>query len=149
MSSGMTIFFGFRGEQVHRRAASCECRMGCLSLKAVSASRCHTNEPHAIAWAGRLSCGSLLTQGLRQSAIRQSFVAGRPAAASAPQRALASQRTAARSRGIRHRCLALELGLIKLERIEAVTTYVLRHRPKSSKAEALHRLLRIRQNLWQ
>jgi hypothetical protein len=61
----------------------------------------------------------------------------------------ASQRTASRSRGIRHRCLALEVGMAKLEGIEAVTTYVLRHRPKSSNADALHRPLRIRQNLWQ
>jgi hypothetical protein len=76
-------------------------------------------------------------------------VAGRPAAASAWQRALAGQRTAARSRGLRHRCLALEVGMAKLEGIEAVTTYVLRHRPKSSNADALHRPLRIRQNLWQ
>jgi len=60
--------------------------MGCLSLKAVSASRCHTDEPHAIALAGRLSAGSLLANQRRQSAIRQSFVAGRPAAASAQQR---------------------------------------------------------------
>jgi hypothetical protein len=73
----------------------------------------------------------------------------RPAAASARQRALAGQRTAARSRGIRLRCLALEVALAKLEGIEAVTTSVLRHRPKSSNAEALHRPLRIRQNLWQ
>jgi hypothetical protein len=86
MSSGMAFFFGFRGLRVHRYAASCECRMGCLSLKAVSASRCHTDEPHAIALAGRLSAGSLLANQRRQSAIRQSFVAGRPAAASAQQR---------------------------------------------------------------
>jgi len=76
-------------------------------------------------------------------------VVGCPAAASAQRRALASQRTASRSRGIRHRCLALEVGMAKLEGIEAVTTYVLRHRPKSSNADALHRPLRIRQNLWQ
>ena len=73
----------------------------------------------------------------------------RPAAASAHQRALASQRTTARSRGIRHRCLALELGMAKFESVEAVTTYVPLHRPKSSNTEALHRPLCIRQNLWQ
>jgi hypothetical protein len=148
MSSGMAFLFGLRGNQVHRSAASCEYRMGCLSLKAVSASRCLANEPHAIALAGRLSFGSQLANQRRQSAIRQSFLAGRPAAASARQRAPASQRTTARSRGIRHRCLALELGTINRECIEAVTTYVLRHRPKSSNAEALHRPLFIRQNLW-
>jgi hypothetical protein len=74
-------------------------------------------------------------------------MAGRPSAASRRQRALASQRTASRSRGIRYRCLALEVSIVKLECIEAVTTYVLRHRPKSSNAEALHRPLRIRQNI--
>jgi hypothetical protein len=46
---------------------------------------------------------------------------------------------AARSRGIRHRCPALEPGVINLEGIEAVTANVLRHRPKSSTTEALHR----------
>jgi hypothetical protein len=55
---------------------------------------------------------------------------------------------AARSRGIRHRCLALEPGVINLEGIEAVTANVRRHRPKSSNNEALHRQMCIRQNLW-
>jgi hypothetical protein len=42
-----------------------------------------------------------------------------------------------------------EHGVINLEGIEAVTANVLRHRPKSSNTEALHRQLCIRQNLWQ
>jgi hypothetical protein len=49
---------------------------------------------------------------------------------------------------MRHRCLALEPGVINLEGIEAVTANVPRHRPKSSNTEALHRQLCIRQNLW-
>jgi hypothetical protein len=46
---------------------------------------------------------------------------------------------AARSRGIRHRCPALEPGVVNLEGIEAVTANVPRHRPKSSNTEVLHR----------
>jgi len=62
---------------------------------------------------GRLPCGSLLTNQWLQSAIHHRFVAGRPAAASAELGALASQRTTARSRGIRHHCLALELRCLR------------------------------------
>ncbi len=79
---------------------------------------------------GCLTYGSLLTSQLRRSAIRQSFVAGRPAAASARLGALASQRTTARSRGIRHRCLALEFGWLVGRCAQAVTTMVCRPRPK-------------------
>ena len=79
---------------------------------------------------GCLTYGSLLTSQRRQSAIRQSFMAGRPAAASARLGALASQRTTARSRGIRHRCLALEFGLLVGRCAQAVTTMACRHRPK-------------------
>jgi hypothetical protein len=63
-------------------------------------------------------------------------------------RAQASQCTAARDRGIRHRCPALKGDPAKRESIEAVTTFVLCRRPKSSNAKALHRLQRIRQNPW-
>ena len=80
---------------------------------------------------GCLSYGSLLTAQLHQSATRHRFVAGRPAAASARLGALASQRTTARSRGIRHRCLALEFGWLVGRCAQAVTTMVCRHRPKS------------------
>jgi hypothetical protein len=45
-------------------------------------------------------------------------------------RALASQRTTAHSRGIRHRCLALEAPSAILLAAEAVSTNVRRHRPK-------------------
>ena len=114
-----------------------------------SLANCFATWRTAIAQSGRLSCGSLLTNQLRRSAIRQSFVAGRPAAARVRQCALAGQRTAARSRGFRHRWLALEVGIAKLEGIKAVTINVLRHRPKKSYIAALHRPLRIRQNLWQ
>lgn len=79
---------------------------------------------------GCLSYGSLLTSQLRQSAIRQSFMAGRPTAASASLGALASQRTAAHSRGVRHRCLALEFGQFVVRCEQAVATMVCRHRPK-------------------
>ena len=103
----------------------------------------------AVAQPGCLSYGSLLANQRRRSAIRQSFVAGRPAAARARQCALAGQRTASRSRGFCHRWLALEVGIAKLECIEAVTANVLRHRPKKSHIAALHRPLCIRQNLWQ
>ena len=67
----------------------------------------------AMSQSGCLTSGSLLTCQRRQSAILQSFMAGRPTAASAGLGALASQRTAARSRGIRHHCPALEIGRIK------------------------------------
>jgi len=80
---------------------------------------------------GCLSYGSLLTNQQRQSATRHRYVAGRPAAASARLGALASQRTTARSRGIRHRCLALELGWLVGRCARAVTTMVCRPRPKS------------------
>jgi hypothetical protein len=80
---------------------------------------------------GCLSYGSLLTIQWRQSAIRQSYMAGRPTAASASLVALASQRTTARSRGIRHRCLALEFGWLVGRCAQAVTTMVCRPRPKS------------------
>jgi hypothetical protein len=50
---------------------------------------------------------------------------------------------------MRHRCLALEVAIAKHEGIEAVTTNVLRHRPKKSYITVLHRLLCIRQNIWQ
>jgi len=113
------------------------------------AANCFSTWRATVAQSGCLSCGSLLTNQLHQSAIRQSFVAGRPSAARVRQRAQASQRTASRSRGFRHRCLALEVGITKLERIEAVTSNVRRHRPKKSYISALHRSLRIRQNLWQ
>ncbi len=79
---------------------------------------------------GCLSSGSLLTSQRRQSAIRQSFMDGRPAAASARLGALASQRTTARSRGVRHRCLALEVGWLVGRCDQAVTTMVCRPRPK-------------------
>jgi hypothetical protein len=85
------------------------------------------------AWSqsGCLTYGSLLANQQRQSAIRKSFMAGRPAAASASLGALASQRTTAHSRGIRHRCLALESGR-RVGRFEqAVTTMVCRPCPKS------------------
>ena len=80
---------------------------------------------------GCLTYGSLLTIQRRQSAIRKSFMAGRPAAASAALGALASQRTTAHSRGIRHRCLALEFGRFVGRCEQAVTTMAYRHRPKS------------------
>jgi len=80
---------------------------------------------------GCLSYGSLLANQRRQSAIRKSFMAGRPAAASARLGALASQRTIAHSRGIRHRCLALESGRLVGRCEQAVTTMVCRPRPKS------------------
>ena len=73
-----------------------------------SAARRHAIGRGAHAQSGCLSFGSLLTNQQRQSATRHRFVAGRPAAASARLGALASQRTTARSRGIRHRCHALE-----------------------------------------
>ena len=114
-----------------------------------SLANCFATWRTAIAQSGRLSCGSLLANQRRRSAIRQSFVAGRPAAARARQCALAGQRTASRSRGFCHRWLALEVGIAKLECIEAVTANVLRHRPKKSHITALHRPLCIRQNLWQ
>ncbi len=80
---------------------------------------------------GCLSCGSLLTNQRRQSATRHSFVAVRPTAASARLGALASQRTTARSRGVRHRCHALEPSRLVGRCAQAVTTMVCRHRPKS------------------
>jgi hypothetical protein len=80
---------------------------------------------------------TLASLAARPSAVSVRFV---PWQATAP---------AARSRGIRHRYLALEPVVINLEGIEAVTANVPRHRPKSSNNEALHRQLRIRQNLWQ
>ena len=79
---------------------------------------------------GCLTYGSLLTSQLRQGAIRQSYMASRPAAASAALGALASQRTAARSRGVRHRCLALEFGRFVGRCLQAVTAMVCRPRPK-------------------
>ena len=79
---------------------------------------------------GCLSYGSLLISQQRQSATRHLFVAGRPTAASARLGALASQRTKARSRGIRHRCLALEFGLLVGRCARAVTTMACRPRPK-------------------
>ena len=81
-------------------------------------ANCFATWRAAIAQPGCLSCGSLLANQRRRSAIRQSFVAGRPAAARARQCALAGQRTASRSRGFRHRWLALEIGIAKLEGIE-------------------------------
>ena len=78
-----------------------------------------------------LTYGSLLTNQQRQSATRNRFMAGRPAAASARLGALASQRTTAHSRGIRHRCLALEFGWLVGRCAQAVTTMVCRPRPKS------------------
>lgn len=80
---------------------------------------------------GCLSCGSPLTNQQRQSATHHRVVAGRPAAASASLGALASQRTTAHSRGIRHRCLALESGKRVGRCEQAVTTMVCRPRPKS------------------
>jgi hypothetical protein len=79
---------------------------------------------------GCLTFGSQRTNQRRQSAIRQSFVAGRPLATSAQQCALASQRTTARSRGIRHRYLALEGGRGDLLETGAVSTNLRCHRPK-------------------
>ncbi len=73
-----------------------------VSLASSSATWCTARSQ-----SGCLTYGSLLTNQLRQSAILQSFMAGRPAAASARLGALASQRTTAHSRGIRHRCLDL------------------------------------------
>ncbi len=84
----------------------------------------------AISQSGCLTYGSLLTCQRCQSAIRQSLVAGRPAAASASLGALASQRTTAHSRGIRHRCLALEFGRFVVRCEQAVTTMACRPRPK-------------------
>ena len=85
------------------------------------------------AWSqsGCLTYGSLLVNQRCQSAIRLSFMAGRPAAASARLGALASQRTTAHSRGIRHRCLALEFGRFVGRCEQAVTTMACRPRPKS------------------
>jgi hypothetical protein len=80
---------------------------------------------------------ALASLAARPSAVSVSFV---------PWQATAH---AARSRGFRHRCLALEPDVINLEGIEAVTAYAPRHRPKSSNTELLHRRLCIRQNLWQ
>jgi hypothetical protein len=58
-------------------------------------------------------------------------MAGRPTAASAGLGALASQRTTAHSRGICHRCLALEFGRFVGRCEQAVTTMACRPRPKS------------------
>ena len=80
---------------------------------------------------GCLPCGSLLTNQLRQSATHHRFMAGRPAAASAVLGALASQRTTAHSRGIRHRCLALEFSRFVGRCLQAVTAMVYHPRPKS------------------
>jgi hypothetical protein len=80
---------------------------------------------------------ALASLAARPSAVSVSFV---------PWQATAH---ATRSRGIRHRCPALELVSPNILAIEAVTANVLRHRPKSSNTEALHRQLCIRQNLWQ
>ncbi len=80
---------------------------------------------------GCLTYGSLLTSSQRQSATHHRFVAGRPTAASARLGALASQRTTAHSRGIRHRCLALEFGGLVGRCAQAVTTMVCCPRPKS------------------
>ncbi len=80
---------------------------------------------------GCLTYGSLLTSQQRQSATRHCFLAGRPAAASVALGALASQRTTARSRGMRHHCLALEIRERVVRCAQAVTTMVCRPRPKS------------------
>ena len=96
-----------------------------------SVSRRHATGRSVHAQSGCLPCGSLLTNQLRQSAIRQSFMAGRPTAASASLGALASQRTTAHSRGIRHRCLALEFVRLVGRCEQAVTTMACRPRPKS------------------
>jgi hypothetical protein len=111
--------------------------------------RAARRQPNAHAQSGCLTYGSLLANQRRQSAIRQSFMASRPTAPGVLQRALACQRKAARSRGIRHRCLALEVAMSKLKRIEAATTNVPRHHPKYSGISTLHRPLHIRQNLCQ
>jgi len=79
---------------------------------------------------GCLSCGSLLTNQRRQSATRHSFVAVRPTAASARLGALASQRTTAHGRGMRHRCHALEPSQLVGRCAQAVTTMACRPRPK-------------------
>ncbi len=96
------------------------------ALLASSSSTWRAAKPQS----GCLSCGSLLTSQLRQSATGHRYVAGRPAAASAWLGARASQRTIARSRGIRHRCLALELIGLVVRCDQAVTTMVCRRRPK-------------------
>ena len=80
---------------------------------------------------GCLTYGSPLTSQQCQSAIRHSCMAGRPTAASAVLGALASQRTIARSRGIRHHCLAIEVCRLVVRCAQAVTTMVCRPRPKS------------------
>jgi hypothetical protein len=59
----------------------------------------------------------------------QNFAGGR-GAPNARRRALASQRTASRSRGIRHRCLALEGGHVDFLWANSVTTNLRCHGPK-------------------
>lgn len=81
--------------------------------------------------------------------MRQSLVAGRPAAASVRQRALASQRTQPAAVACATAAWRSKSAIAKLESIEAVTANVLRYRPKKSHITALHTPLCIRQNLWQ
>jgi hypothetical protein len=80
---------------------------------------------------GCLTYGSLLTSQQRQSATSHRFMAVRPSAASAALGARASQRTTAHSRGVRHRCLALEFGRFVVRCEQTVTAMVCRLRPKS------------------
>ena len=103
----------------------------------------------AIAQPGCLSFGSLLARQRRTSATRPRLV-GRPSFGGQRQVCTgASHRAGSPQPWLGHRCMALEIGVAKLEDIEAVTINVLRHRPKKSHIAALHRSLRIRQNLWQ
>ncbi len=92
------------------------------ALQASSSATWRSAKPQS----GCLSCGSLPTNQLRQSATRHRLVAGRPTAASAVLGALASQRTTARSRGIRHHCMALGICGLKVRCAQAVTTMVSR-----------------------